>query len=138
MATSNPPEPLSFIAGSNVKRNRFAIRAAGNIVNGVLTAGGAIGGVIADTDGGAIGTTIAAGNDAPMWECGDGGVSRVECGAAITDANQEGMSDALGRVVVFAAGAGALAVGRFANGNTAAAAGSTVGFKLYPVTAQHV
>ncbi len=128
MATENNLQILSKQAGTNVTNKRFVVEVAGGIVNRA-GAGVATDGVIAMVSTGTTGTTIAAGDEAPVSQ--PGSTTIVEAGAAVADRARV-MSDASGRAITFAAGGGAVAVGEVVNGSSAAAAGDDLSVKLYP------
>lgn len=128
MATENPNQPVTKIAGSNVTNLRGVVEVAGGIVNRA-GAGVAIDGVVAMISSGTNGTTISAGNEVPVTQCG--GTVIGEAGAAVADRARV-MMDASGRFITFAAGGGAVAVGEVVNGSSAAAAGDEISVLLYP------
>ena len=135
MSTENPDRIVSRQAGTNVTNRRFVKAAAGGIVNRCDTQGESSIGVIADRSISehAASQAIAQGDEAPV--CTEGDVE-VEAGAAIAD-NAEVMTDNAGRAITFAAGGGALALGKVVNGSSAGQAGDILTIRLYELT-QHV
>lgn len=135
MSTENIARIVSRQAGTNITNHRFVKEAAAGIVNRCDTQGEAVYGVIADrtiTDNAAV-QSITAGDEAPVATNGD---VEVEAGAAVADI-AEVMTDNVGRAITFAAGGGALAVGKVVNGSSAAAAGNLLTIRLY-ASAQHI
>jgi hypothetical protein len=134
MATENPGPITTKQAGTNVTNKRFVKAAAGGIVDRTTAATDRVTGVVAMRSTGFTGTTIPAGEPAPVCE---GGTVLVEAGAAVADL-AEVMSDASGRAITFAAGGGALAVGVVTNGTSSAGAGTDLSIRLYALREQHV
>jgi hypothetical protein len=128
MATENPGQIVSRQAGTNVTNHRFVKEAAGGIVNRCDTQGERVDGVIVDNaiPYNASSQAITAGEEAPVCKGGD---IIVEAGAAVADAARV-MTDNVGRAITFAAGGGALAVGRVVNGTSAGAAGDLITIRL--------
>jgi hypothetical protein len=128
MPTENPGRIVSRQAGTNVTNFRFVKEAAGGIVNRCDTQGERVDGVIADKSiaVNASSQAITAGEEAPVCKSGD---VIVEAGAAVADAARV-MTDTAGRAITFAAGGGALAVGRVVNGTSAANAGDLITIQL--------
>ena len=127
MATENPLQIVSRIAGTDVTNKRFVKEAAGGIVSRTTANTEAAAGVVAMVSTGTTGTTISAGDEVPV--CTAGNVI-VESGAAVADRARV-MSDSAGRAVTFAAGSGALALGEVVGGSSASAAGQDLSVKLY-------
>lgn len=136
MSTENISRIVTRQAGTNVTNRRFIKEAAGGIVNRCDTQGESVKGVIAARyiPENAASQAIAAGDEAPVATGGD---VEIEAGAAIAD-NAEVMTDNVGRPITFAAGGGALAVGKVVNGSSAAQAGNLLTIRLYALDAQHV
>lgn len=134
MATENILQIVSRQAGTNVTNARFVAEAAGGIVNRTSVIGQRADGVVAMVSTGAIGTTIAAGDEVPVATAGD---VIMEAGAAVAD-GAEVMSDASGRAITFAVAANQYAAGKVVNGSSASAAGQQLSVKLYPYAAQHL
>lgn len=133
MATENIGMLVTKKAGLNVTNKRFVKGAAGDVVDRTTAATERVVGVVAMVSTGFTGTTIPAGEPAPVAESG---TVIVESGAAVAD-NAEVMSDATGRAITFAAGGGALAVGIVANGTSSSAAGQDLSIRLYALREQH-
>jgi hypothetical protein len=128
MATENILKIVSRIAGTNVTNKRFVKEAAGGVVDRTTANTDVVAGVVAMVSTGTTGTTIAAGDEVPMAIPGSNVI--VESGDAVADRARV-MSDASGRAITFAAGAGALAVGEVVGGSSASAAGQDLSVKLY-------
>lgn len=128
MATENILQIVSRIAGTNVTNMRFVVEAAGGIVNRTTANTDVASGVVAMVSTGTVGTTITAGDETPVAILGS--TVLVESGAAVADGARV-MSDASGRAITFAAGSGALALGKVVNGSSASAAGQTLSVALY-------
>jgi hypothetical protein len=128
MATENPGQIVSRQAGTNVTNHRFVKEAAGGVVNRCDTQGERVDGIVSDSaiPVNASSQAITAGEEAPVAKGGD---IIVEAGAAVADAARV-MTDNAGRAITFAAGGGALAVGRVVNGTSAGAAGDLITIRL--------
>lgn len=131
MATENPGRLVSRQAGTNVTNKRFVKEAAGGIVDRCTVQGERVDGVCVMTDFplNAASQAVAAGEEAGVAPMNSGGVAIVEAGAAVADAARV-MTDNVGRAITFAAGGGAIAVGRVVNGSSAAAAGDELSIEL--------
>jgi hypothetical protein len=130
MATENILQTVSRQAGTSVTNKRFLVEAAGGIVNLCTASTQAVAGVCAMVSTGTTGTTIAAGDEVPMAILGSTVI--VESGDVVAD-NARVMSDATGRAITFAAGGGAIALGRVVNGSSASAAGQNLSIQLFAV-----
>jgi hypothetical protein len=128
MATENPGQIVSRQAGTNVTNHRFVKEAAAGVVNRCDTQGERVDGIVSDNaiPVNASSQAITAGEEAPVAKGGD---IIVEAGAAVADAARV-MTDNAGRAITFAAGGGALAVGRVVNGTSAAQAGDLITIRL--------
>lgn len=118
-ATANPLFITSAEAGTNVTKDRFLKAATTGVVSRTTASTDAAVGVALHT--------VEAGGAASV---ASKGVVFVEAGAVIA-AGARVMSDADGRAITFAAGAGALALGELANGTSATAAGQIVSMRWY-------
>jgi hypothetical protein len=128
MATENIKQLVSRQAGTNVTNKRFVKEAVGGVVNRCDTQGERVDGVCAEPSipVNAASQAIAAGEEASIAKGGD---VIVEAGAAVADGARV-MTDNVGRAITFAAGGGALAVGRVVNGSSAAAAGQDLTIEM--------
>lgn len=133
MSTENIARIVTRQAGTNVTNHRFVKEAAAGIVNRADTQGEEIFGIIAarSIPENASSQAITSGDEAPVATAGD---IELECGAAVAD-QAEVMTDNAGRGITFAAGAGALAVGKNISVATTVA-GQLMTLRLYP-KAQH-
>jgi hypothetical protein len=121
---------VSRQAGTNVTNMRFVKEAAGGIVNRCDTQGERADGVCYDPSipSNATTQTLTAGEEAGVAKTGD---IIVEAGAAVADGARV-MTDNVGRAITFAAGGGAICLGRVVNGSSAAAAGDPLSIEFAP------
>lgn len=128
MPTENPRGLVSRIANTNVTNMRFVKEAAGGKVNRCDTQGERVDGVACQPSipYNAASQAITSGEEVSVAKTGD---IIVEAGAAVADAARI-MTDNVGRAITFAAGGGALCVGRVVNGTSAGAAGDLLTVEL--------